>query len=390
MNAQPFDVVPIDPKLFPRTYEVLGQGLQEGVSPGFVAGVWRESEPDRLHALALGNRRAVPSPLPMELDTVFDLASVSKVFATTALTGALVERGWLSWDLPVAAVLPGFRYPDIKVSHLLSHSAGYPAWAPFWEKLREELGTEGERGGGNSLHPKPLFQIPIYRRQELMKYLVLSTQPEKLPGQRILYSDLSFLVLGFLLESIVQIPLDDAVKRFVWDPMGITGASFRRVNRSPEDALDLASAATEECPWRKVVLQGQVHDDNCWAMGGYGGHSGAFARIQDVAQFVRATLTGFYRYSTLEKLFTPVHAPEGPSRTLGWDLPSSEGSSVGTLFSRNSVGHLGFTGTSLWIDLDARLAVILLSNRVHPKREHIAIKSFRPRFHDAVRLDLTR
>ncbi|MBI2712656.1 MAG: beta-lactamase family protein [Bdellovibrio sp.] len=380
MNNQKFEQVPLDEKYFPRTCEVLQEALTQGVSPGFGVGVWKASEPHLLWSLAKGNRRSVPSPQVMEGTTLFDLSSLTKVFATAMLTAVLVERGWLSWDTPVAAVLPHFRHSEIRVSHLLSHTAGFSNCSPFWERLREEFNS------------KTLFEIPVYRRQEAMKALVLAENPVSGPGEKILYSDISFLLLGFLLESVVQTPLDEAVQRFVWNPMGITGASFRRVNCSASVGIDLNAAATEECPWRGAVLQGQVHDDNCWAMGGYGGHAGAFGGVLDLAQFIRSIFGGFLSASVVEQMWRPISGTLLPSdgnfRTLGWDMPSPQGSSSGSLFSKRSVGHLGFTGTSLWIDPEARLGVILLSNRVHPNRENILIRKFRPKFHDAVRLDL--
>lgn len=171
--------------------------------------------------------------------------------------------------------------------------------------------------------------------------------------------------------------------------MGVQDAFYARVDRSVEKGrLDLV-AATEESVWRGGVLQGQVHDDNCWAMGGYGGHAGAFGSVQDVLHFSKMLMGGFLSRETLNVTWTRVSRPLGCERTLGWDTPSV-GSSAGQCFSKNSVGHLGYTGTSLWIDLDAELAVCLLTNRVHPIRENEKIKTFRPRFHDAIRIDFER
>lgn len=377
MKGLPLECKTLSGELFPRTLEVLQEGLSEGVSPGFVAGIWSMKEPNAYHAFALGRRRVIPWEQPMELDTLFDLASVSKVFATAALAAVLVERGWLSWDLPVKAVLEDYPFAEVRVSHLLSHTAGYVAWVPFWEKLRSHFA------------PTPLQDVPISERQQLMKQMVFAEVPECPPGERMLYSDLSFILLGFILEKIVQMPLDEAVATCVWEPMGITGATYRRTNCSATEGLDLLAAATEDCPWRKAVMQGQVHDDNCWAMGGYAGHSGAFASMGDLMLFVKSLFEGFFTPPTLSALWTQVSQPPGCLRTLGWDMPSLSGSSSGSLFSPQSVGHLGFTGTSLWIDPQSQLAVALLSNRVHPNRDNIKIRGFRPRFHDAVRLDLT-
>lgn len=376
MNRDPLTLKILDAEHFPRTCEVLKKGLTEGVAPGLVAGIWSLEDPRSYWALAAGNRRTTPSEQPMELNTLFDLASVSKVFATALLAAVLVEKGWLSWDLSVRSVLPEYRHSEVRVSHLLSHTAGYVAWVPYWEKLRERFA------------PLALDEVSIEERQAAMRQLIFAQDLQALPGDTVLYSDPSFIVLGYVLEKITQAPLDEAVARYVWEPMGIQGASYRRTNHSAQDGVDLRAAATELCPWRKSVVQGQVHDDNCWAMGGYAGHAGSFASIQDVMQFCSALFQGFLSPPILRAMWTPVSQPPGCQRTLGWDMPSPQGSSSGSLFSRHSIGHLGFTGTSLWIDPDSKLAVALLSNRVHPHRENIQIKSFRPRFHDAVRLDL--
>jgi len=221
-----------------------------------------------------------------------------------------------------------------------------------------------------------------------MRDLVFAVRPEQQPGMRVLYSDISFLLLGFLLENLLGLSLDHAIERWVWHPMGITGASFRRVSQSPQLEIDPLVAATEQCPWRGAILQGQVHDDNCWAMGGFAGHAGAFARVQDVLQFARGLGLGFLSPQVLSAFWKRVTLPVGCERTLGWDTPSLGKSSAGTLFSQASVGHLGFTGTSLWIDPQAEVAVCLLTNRVHPSRDSLLIREFRPQFHDAVRLDL--
>jgi CubicO group peptidase (beta-lactamase class C family) len=219
-----------------------------------------------------------------------------------------------------------------------------------------------------------------------MRELVLAARPEVPPDTRTVYSDLSFLILGFVLEEILQLPLDEAVQRFVWKPMRLK-AFFKRTDRSIDLGRLPDVAATENSQWRGGVLQGQVHDDNCWAMGGYGGHAGAFGTVEDVLRFARALAAGFLSPTTLKAQWTRVPQPPGCERTLGWDTPSQQGGepSASTAFSPLSVGHLGFTGTSLWIDPPAGVAVALLTNRVHPSRENILIRGFRPRFHQLIR-----
>lgn len=362
------------PDRFPLTVQTVLAGLKEGVSPGIIGGVWNIRKPDQFQVLCSGQRRKIPFEQALLPETVFDLASLTKVMATATLTALLVDRRWLKWETPLHAILPQFASKEVTLSHLLSHTAGFVAWKPLWESLRAKF------------QPRDLSSVSIEYRQAAMRDLVLKIEPEVAPGERCVYSDISFLLLGFALEEVTQMPLDRAVQEWVWKPLGLKSMFFRRVNRSIEATRFESVAATENCPWRGGVLQGQVHDDNCWAMGGYGGHAGAFGKIRDIFHFVRGLMVDhFLSPSTLEYCWAPTKF----GRTLGgWDLPSEKGSSTGQFFSKRSVGHLGFTGTSLWIDRDAGLAVALLTNRVHPSRENVLIREFRPRFHDAVRKDL--
>ncbi|MGZ3688485.1 MAG: serine hydrolase domain-containing protein, partial [Bdellovibrionota bacterium] len=250
------------------------------------------------------------------------------------------------------------------------------AWQPFWEKLRERF------------VPRFVHEVAIEERQRVMRELIFAVKPEAKPGEKAVYSDISFLLLGFALEEITKLPLDHAVTEMVLKPMGLATAYYRRVNQSATSGVDERVAATEQCPWRGAVIQGQVHDDNCWAMGGYAGHAGVFGAAADVLTFARRLYGGFLTRETLARCWTRVDRPPGCERTLGWDTPSPQGSMVGPDFSPNSVGHWGFAGTSLWIDRDAELAVTILTNRVHPSRENNLIRGFRPTLHSALRREL--
>jgi len=371
---------------FPGVQGALEAGVREGVAPGFVAAVWLAREPSRAWIGAVGHRRLVPSPQPLHVDTVFDLASVSKVFATATLAAILVERGWIDWRTELRALLPDYPYPGIQLSHLLSHTAGHPAWLALWKDLLAEFAPgarKGERPGD------ALARASVEERQLAARRRVAAIAPEARPGERVLYSDISFMLLGFALEEALGIPLDRAVERYVWGPSGLKTARYRRVTRPLAKAADDRIAATEDSEWRGGVLQGQVHDDNCWAMGGYAGHAGAFATAMDVMTFARKlVLGGLLTRETLREAWSRPPSPRDCPRTLGWDTPSGENPAVGSRFSTRTVGHLGYTGTSLWIDLEAGLAVALLSNRVHPTRENDKIRAFRPRFHEALMEDL--
>jgi serine-type D-Ala-D-Ala carboxypeptidase len=350
---------------FPKTLEVLHSGLTEAVAPGFVAGVWEEKNPMQIKLAALGNRRIYPSLQPMLTQTIFDIASLTKVFATTSLVTVLVERKWIKWDTPLQALLPDYPVRDLTLSHLLTHTAGLPAWKPLWEVLKKKFS------------PYPLDKInPEVRKQE-MRNLLMKISPEDSIGKQRVYSDITFLLLGYALEEATQMTFQHAVQHLVWNPMGIKTAFFSLVNCGVEKGRRENVAATEDCHWRGGVLQGQVHDDNAWAMGGMGGHAGVFTNASELLKLSAQWLGHFFTNQTQLEAWNQ-----------GWDTPSLHDSSSGKYFSSNSIGHLGFTGTSLWIDPVARLAVVLLSNRVHPSRENIKIRKFRPRFHDALREDL--
>ncbi|OFZ84133.1 MAG: hypothetical protein A3K03_08380 [Bdellovibrionales bacterium RIFOXYD1_FULL_44_7] len=367
--------------LFPLSTRVLETGLAEGVAPGFVAAYWDSSYPNKAFIAAKGYRRAIPSPLPVFADTVFDLASVTKVFTTATLITRLIEKKWLSWNTSLKSVLCDYPYPEIQIKHLLSHTSGLPAWHPFWEKIRATF---------NDKDKTVLFKVPIEERQKEMKRLVFSIAPEYKPGEKVIYSDLGFILLGFVIEEIVSLSFDQAVRIHLWQPLGINNAFFNRVDRSVEKGAIESAAATEVCPWRGGVLQGQVHDDNCWAMGGYAGHAGAFATASDLIYFSRELVSGFLSFETLSLISKRLKEPKGCERTLGWDTPSGPTPAFGKGFSPNSFGHTGFTGTSLWIDPDNGIVVALLSNRVHPTRENPKIKTFRSNFHQALSQDLKR
>lgn len=313
---------------------------------------------------------------PMRAETWIDLASLTKPIVTASLCGLLIDRGWIKLSDPARKFLPDAP-AGIEIGHLLSHTAGYKAWSPLWQALRD------------SWAGKPLHEVPIADRKARMDEGVASIVPEHRPGTHCEYSDISFWVLGQCLEVVLQSSLDDAAQGLIFQPLGLSTAHFVLTDRPVAEAWDSRYAATENCAWRGGVLQGQVHDDNCWAMGGVGPHAGLFADALDVLKFAASCLAGgFLSRDTMMTLWTRVSASQPTTRTFGWDTPSNEESSLGSVFSRDAVGHLGFTGTSLWIDLKNQCVVTLLANRVHPSREPNRFKEWRSRLHDALGQDL--
>jgi CubicO group peptidase (beta-lactamase class C family) len=223
---------------------------------------------------------------------------------------------------------------------------------------------------------------------------VLAERLEAVPGTRAVYSDPGFLALGFLLEAAGGAPLARLADDLVFGPLGLASTCFL-------DGLDAASLAraagrafapTEDCPHRGEVNQGAVNDDNAWAMGGAAGHAGVFSTAVEVAALGQAWLDALRGRPSIVPAAAAAELARrdptpGSTRALGWDTPSAAGSSLGTVLGRGprgAIGHLGFTGTSLWVDVDAEVVVALLTNRVHPTRENERIRAFRPAFHDAV------
>lgn len=357
-------MTPLNNKPFADAEELVFQALKDRVFPGAVAlaadrgGVVM----DRAYGVAnLDTGRAVT------LDTVFDLASLTKPLATALAVMKLVEWGKTDLDRPIGDILApfkGFAKGAITLRHLLSHTSGLPDYRPYYVTLSELPQNIRKKTRQELLVQEPLVQ-PI--------------------GAQTLYSDLGFMILAWVVEELSGERLDRFVARTIYKPLGL-GLFFVDLQAPLPEA---PFAATERCAWRKKLLQGQVHDDNAYAVGGIDGHAGLFGTARDVYGLIAALLDAYHGRAAgpvfkpdLVRLFLEEHQACG--RALGFDMPSAEGSSSGRHFSSRSVGHLGFTGTSFWVDPDRELTVILLTNRVHPTRENTRIKAFRPVFHDAV------
>jgi CubicO group peptidase (beta-lactamase class C family) len=308
------------------------------------------------------------APLATET-TIFDLASLTKVIATTTLAMRAVDDGVMGLDNLVASRLPEWRGTDreaVTIRDVLEHTSGLPAYLPFFR----------DHTGRAEFEPA-ICRVPL----------------EYAPRTQAIYSDLGFILLGFILE-------DARTRRSaagVLDPSVSLAAQFRRlaaylspdpITFTPARALRPRIAPTEVEEWRGRVLVGEVHDENAWALGGAAGHAGLFGTAAAVGAFARAvlhTLAGdpiVAQPDTLRAFIRRGRVP-GSSRALGWDtmMPTS---SCGTRLSPTAIGHTGFTGTSLWIDWERDLYVVLLTNRVHPTRENNKLRALRPVFHDAV------
>ena len=301
-------------------------------------------------------------------NTVFDLASLTKPLATTLSVIRLVSDGKLELDRQLGSILPVFRGTDkseITIKHLLCHDSGLPDYRPYYESLMKLT---------------PEHRIPA------LQDLLVKEPPIQPAGRETLYSDLGFMILGWLVEHLSGRRLDRFVDEEIYTPLGIQNLFFIDLHSKSRKTQ---FASTEVCPWRNILLNGAVHDDNAYAMGGVAGHAGLFGTALEVYRLLSVLLSDFYGHSAprlfetdlLKRFFERQH-PGG--RALGFDTPSLADSSCGQYFSKQSVGHLGFTGTSFWMDLERSVIVILLTNRVHPSRENNRLKAFRPTLHDAI------
>jgi CubicO group peptidase (beta-lactamase class C family) len=304
---------------------------------------------------------------PMTRETVFDLASLTKPLATTLATMMLVQQGRLDLDRPACdywAPIKGQGKERITVRHLLSHRSGLPAWRPYHLFFRNFSPETCQR-----------------RFQEAISAESLSA----IPGERTEYSDVGFWVLQWIVEQVAQLPMDRFVEDAIYGPLSVRPLFFNRVGRQ----ASFPYAATELCPLRGRLLTGEVHDDNAHALGGVAGHAGLFgnaAAVWALLQELLLAAAGQMAHSLFDRdcIRGFFERQANSSWCLGFDTPAESGSSAGHSFEPGSVGHLGYTGTSFWMDRVRETIVILLSNRVHPCRYNLAIKAFRPHLHDAV------
>ncbi len=358
---------------FATVYKVLGNAIASRAFPGCAFGVLAGGEV--VLADALGRFTYEESSFFVEPHTVFDVASITKVVSTTAVAMLLHQRGLLDLDTPLGELLPGFVVGresgrlarKVTIRHLLAHNSGLPGYVEFFRTVS----TPAE------LY-RACLELPI----------------EAAPGERSEYSDPGFILLGKALEVLTHEDLATWARKQVFEPLGLTATGFLpALEQRP-----LIPPTEVDNELRHRLIQGEVQDENAFVLNGIAGHAGLFSNVSDLLRFADEILSGFnggepergaalFARDTIES-FAERQGPEGSSRALGWDTPSKE-SSAGQYFSAHSIGHLGYSGCSLWIDLDASVAAVLLTNRTWPDRQCQLIKEVRPSFHDAVRLALS-
>lgn len=356
--------------------------MQDGVFPGAVLAVRRAGGPPDI---ACAGRLSLSLSAPVvQPSTVYDLASLTKPLATVTGLALLIQEGRCSLSDQAESLLPslaGSPAGSATLRDLLTHSSGLPGWRGYYERVS----------------PTGVLPDSDAARREVQARVLALLSNEALiypRGTRSLYSDLGFLLLGFVIEHLSGLPLNRFFETRVAVPLGVRWPRYIPVESHAEVLQELAEegggvAPTEEDVWRGRLLCGEVHDENAAALGGVAGHAGLFGTAESVLAVSGAWLGAVAGRSSrlqtaLAGAFTArtAHVP-GSSWALGWDTPSPP-SSAGPLASARSFGHLGFTGTSLWIDPERELEVVLLSNRVHPTRKNDRIRTFRPVVHEMI------
>ncbi len=345
-----------------RAYDVLNQAVADHAFPGGVLAVGYK---DELIVREFGRQTYDAKSPAVNVDTIYDAASLTKPVVTATLVAMQVEAGRIGLDLPVARYIPEWNdgpNPDwrkaVTIRNLLTHSSGLPAHKDYFL----------------ALHSKREFIAAICR--EPLEYA---------PGTKTVYSDLGFILLGEILERATGKTVDQLAHEQIFAPLDMANTMFN----PQKNFLSRISPTENDKTYRKQLVQGAVHDENAFAMGGVAGHAGLFSTASDLAVFCQMLLNGgiygHHRLMTRATIsqFTAPQAVAGNARTLGWMTPTPNSSS-GRYFSTHTFGHLGFTGTSIWIDPDRQLFVILLTNRVYPTRENDKIAAVRPAVHDAV------
>jgi len=311
-----------------------------------------------------GKAQVVPVERVMQKDMIFDLASLTKSLATSIIIMRLIEDGLINLKQKISTIFNEINKDEIKreitILHLLTHTSGLPAWEPFYMGLKD--------------------------KNEIIK-AALNAFPSNRPGEKYTYSDLGYIILTGIAEQVTGKTFDELFKEYVARPLELKDTMF-----NPPESLKSRIVATELCQWRKEVLIGKVHDENAYAMGGVSGHAGLFSTAFEIAKIAQMMLNyGTYGSKEILSKSSVIIMIKNHVKNLnagyglGWminDTPN--GTSAGDLFSEKSFGHTGFTGTSVWVDPEKELIVVLLTNRVHPTRENTKLIELRPRIHNII------
>lgn len=353
--------------------QLMEQALERGVFPA--ASLLIAHRGDVVHRGDYGEARG---------GVYFDIASLTKPVAAATLAMQLVQEELLHPADSLQKWLPRadqLRHKQITAAHLLSHTSGLSAWHPFYRELPlDQVGTEA----GKQHIIAACLKEPVLTK----------------PGSQCIYSDIGYILLGKMIEEAGYASLDALFQTRIARPLDLKETFFVHnvglISKGEMGATHQAHqkrfAPTEDCPWRKHVVQGEVHDPNAYAMGGVAGHAGLFSTADDLHRFIKTIVDCYHDKSDwidpkIVRQFIDFDLgkqaiPHTGTYVLGWDTPTFGQSSTGRYFPPHSVGHLGYTGCSMWVDLDHNFWVILLTNRIHPDATNEKIKGFRPRLHN--------
>ncbi len=343
---------------FSGVEKVVTDAIKDSAFPGAVVLVSKDGEIQ--FQKAFGNYTYDKNSTEVTTKTIYDLASLTKVIATTTAAMICYDGNLFSLDDKVCKYIPEFssnNKENITIKNLLLHNTGLPAWKKFWG---------------------------VYDKPKDVLNDIYDSKLEYETGTKTVYSDLGIIVLGKIIEKVTGQSLDIFCKKEIFEPLGMNDTYY-----NPPDTLKYRIAPTEvDSYWRKRLIVGEVHDETASLLNGVSGHAGLFSTAEDIHKVLLTLLNkGNYKgkqliKSTTVELFTSKN--DDSPRALGWDIKSPEGSSAGNLFSEKSFGHTGFTGTSAWVDPLNKIIVIFLTNRVYPTRENNKIIKVRPALHNAV------
>ena len=350
-------------KMFSVIDDLLKEELNKATFPGAVLGIVTDEK--MIYKKAFGLAQSEGKKRDMKIDTVFGLASLTKVVATTSSIMKLIEDGKINlWDY-LKEYFPEIPEDkeEITIYHLLTHTSGYQAIVELWEK---DLDYD-----------------------QKIDY-ILNLSLENKIGEVVNYSDPNFILLGELIRRVSAKNLHEYTQTEIFAPLQMKRTAFNPLDNLADLRKD-EIAATEYCSWRERMIIGEVHDENCYSLGGISGHAGLFSNIDDLSSFVMMLLNKgrlgnkrIFSELTVNTMIQNWTKSLNENRALGWDLRNNFRSSGGILFSDKAFGHTGFTGTSIWIDPKLKIGVILLTNRVHPSRDNVQIISLRPRLHNLI------
>ncbi len=345
--------------IFRDAYKVLEKAIADSIFPGAQVAIVKD---DTLIASRGFGRQTydVNSP-PVTPATIYDLASVTKVAATTVVAMQLWEKDKIRLDIPVKSYLPKFSggaKDSVTLRHLFTHSAGVHWWVDLWNKARNKEEALNY-----------IYQLPL----------------DYTPGDSMIYSDLGLMLIGQILETVTGKTIDKLAADMIYKPMGMKNTMFN----PPKTFLPRIAPTEIGGGMNRGLIHGEVHDENAFFFHGVSTHAGLFSTAEDLAALAQMLLNGgiyrhhrFFSPETIKYWTTRQNMPMGSSRALGWDTPSDQNSTAGDYFSKGSFGHLGFTGTSIWIDPNRKIAIILLTNRVYPTRERGGMHEVRRNFYN--------